>query len=90
VGTWVDMRRELPRILLAFRDERQAYGIRNQWLGGRDSNPDTQIQSLSEVQPPQQDQLLRPAKHGQLRQNPQYRRKKKYPNDFDFEDDTLP
>jgi hypothetical protein len=45
--------------------------ILNQWLGGRDSNPDTQIQSSFDHSPNQRVQRLSTAKHGKLRQNPQ-------------------
>jgi hypothetical protein len=62
--------------------------LASQWLGGRDSNPDTQLQSLSEPPAPQQDQALSPAKHGQLRQNPQYSRNKNF--EVDAAEDTLP
>jgi hypothetical protein len=57
------------------------------WLGGRDSNPDTQIQSSIEVLPNQQDQALTAADLEHVGQNPQYSRNKDY---FDFEEDTLP
>jgi hypothetical protein len=44
------------------------------WLGRRDSNPDTQIQSPSEPESNQQNQQLSPADSGKVRQNPQRRR----------------
>jgi hypothetical protein len=47
-----------------------------EWLGGRDSNPDTQIQSLSKGEANKQDQQLRPAKRGKGWQNPQDSRKR--------------
>jgi hypothetical protein len=53
--------------------------VRRDWLGGRDSNPDTQIQSPSESEANQQDQRLNLAKRGQLRQNPQCSRNGDYP-----------
>jgi hypothetical protein len=47
--------------------------LQNHWLGGRDSNPDTQIQSS---RADQQYQRLSWAKRGQIRQNPQDSRNK--------------
>ena len=41
------------------------------WLGRRDSNPDTQIQSPFEVRTPQSDQQYTTVDHGELRQSPQ-------------------
>jgi hypothetical protein len=49
-------------------------GSPNLWLGARDSNPDTQIQSSLGLQANPQDQRLSPAKWRELRQNPQYSR----------------
>jgi hypothetical protein len=60
--------------------------LKNEWLGRRDSNPDTQIQSLFQVEADQSDQQLNLAKAGEIRQNPQHGRNK----DFDFEEETLP
>jgi hypothetical protein len=57
------------------------------WLGGRDSNPDTQIQSLFDRQPDQSNQPLSSANCEQSRQNPQYRRNEE---EVDFEEQTLP
>jgi len=51
----------------------------NEWLGGRDSNPDTQIQSLISPPDSKANQQLRSAKRGRVRQNPQRRRKKSGP-----------
>jgi hypothetical protein len=48
----------------------------NEWLGGRDSNPDTQIQSLSEDREGTGNQQLGPAECGEGRQNPQDSRNK--------------
>jgi hypothetical protein len=53
---------------------RRAKSWKDEWLGRRDSNPDTQIQSSLQPQAAQQDQGLNPAKSGEVRQNPQYRR----------------
>jgi hypothetical protein len=47
------------------------------WLGGRDSNPDTQIQSLISPVDFKQNQQLNSANRGRVRQNPQRRRNKK-------------
>ena len=44
------------------------------WLGGRDSNPDTQIQSLSNDGHDIEDKGLSSAERGKVRQNPQYGR----------------
>jgi hypothetical protein len=52
--------------------------FQNQWLGGRDSNPDTQIQSLSEDAASKEDQQPSPANRAQTGQNPQRRRKKSF------------
>jgi hypothetical protein len=52
------------------------------WLGGRDSNPDRQIQNPEKDQAAQQDQGLTLADHGEVRRNPQLRRNKS--------DDALP
>src|SRR5579885_3449251 len=67
----------------------------NQWLGGRDSNPDTQIQSFLQAQADQQNQQLSSADCGGVRPNPQYSRNKEQQasyrvNGFDSEEDTLP
>ncbi|HZQ54461.1 MAG TPA: site-specific integrase [Bryobacteraceae bacterium] len=69
--------------------------LRNQWLGGRDSNPDTQIQSFLQAQADQQNQQLSSADCGGVRPNPQYSRNKEQQawhrvNGFDSEEDTLP
>jgi hypothetical protein len=53
------------------------------WLGGRDSNPDRQIQSSFEHSPNQRVQRLGAAKHGKVRQNPQYSRNEDW-LDFDW------
>ena len=76
------------------------------WLGRRDSNPDTQIQSSLKSAPAQSDQQLSPANLGEVGQNPQHARDAgadlveiprrprleapSRPADFDFEEDTLP
>ena len=49
----------------------------NEWLGGRDSNPDTQIQSLISPVDSKGNQQLRSANRGRVRQNPQRRRNTK-------------
>jgi hypothetical protein len=59
------------------------------WLGGRDSNPDTQIQSSFEAQADQQNQSLSTVKREQLRQNPQYSRNENCPNFESRENDNL-
>jgi hypothetical protein len=46
----------------------------NYWLGGRDSNPDTQIQSSLEGPSGQYNQGVSSADQGQVRQNPQHGR----------------
>ncbi len=48
--------------------------LKNEWLGRRDSNPDTQIQSSFEAQAAQWNQELSSANCGEVRQNPQCRR----------------
>jgi len=65
----------------------------NEWLGGRDSNPDRQIQSSPNDVPSQQLQSFRMAQHGELRQNPEDSRKKNKKRKqllWDLEADTLP
>jgi hypothetical protein len=57
------------------------------WLGGRDSNPDTQIQSPLHTLPLQHHQQDTSADHGQIRQTPQQTRNE---DCFDLEDETLP
>jgi hypothetical protein len=57
------------------------------WLGGRDSNPDIQIQSLFKAPADQSNQPLSSADCEQLRQNPQYCRNEQ---EVDFEEQTLP
>jgi len=49
------------------------------WLGGRDSNPDTQIQSLSAPPDSKENQQDDSANAGKARQNPQHSRNKKRP-----------
>ena len=46
-------------------------GFQNEWLGGRDSNPDRQIQSLSRAADAKGNQQLSPANSGQVGRNPQ-------------------
>jgi hypothetical protein len=52
--------------------------LRNQqdWLGGRDSNPDRQIQSPSQADGEKEDQGLGSGSQEEVRQNPQHRRNK--------------
>ena len=47
------------------------------WLGGRDSDPDTQIPSPSGSNESKEDQRPDSADHGEVRQNTQPRRNKK-------------
>src|SRR5579884_3988073 len=67
--------------------DRVPVGSPGEWLGGRDSNPDTQIQSPIEALDPQQDQALRLAEFGELQQDPQRGRNAA---EWNFEEDTLP
>jgi len=46
------------------------------WLGRRDSNPDTQIQSSSKDESAQSDQKVSSANQGEVGQNPQHGRNK--------------
>ena len=48
--------------------------LSNEWLGGRDSNPDTQIQSLISPTDSEGNQQLESETRGRVRQNPQRRR----------------
>ena len=64
--------------------------LQNVWLGGRDSNPDTQIQSLFEGQEDNNDQQLSSADSGEVRQNPQYSRDEESRLANDDEEETLP
>jgi hypothetical protein len=61
--------------------------FQNVWLGGRDSNPDTQIQSPFEAHENKADQQLSSANLGEVRQNPQQCRNELA---LDWEEDTLP
>ena len=72
----VGRKRDTQTTGLRINTRMSANPFKIRWLGGRDSNPDTQIQSLSEDAPTQEDQQLNPANHGKNRQNPQRRRKK--------------
>jgi hypothetical protein len=47
------------------------------WLGGRDSNPDRQIQSSSQLRADKEDQGVVSASHEETGQNPQHLRNKK-------------
>jgi hypothetical protein len=59
------------------------------WLGGRDSNPDTQIQSSFEGLPDQWNQSVAGEEQGEVGQNPQHGRK--YGRCYaDVEEETLP
>ena len=49
--------------------------LRNEWLGGRDLNPDTQSQSLYEASDSKADQQVR-SNRGRVQQDPQSPRKK--------------
>src|SRR5438105_6210231 len=55
--------------------------LQNVWLGGRDSNPDTQIQSSLQGAEGKEDQRLEPADQGEPRQNAQRRRNKRTRNE---------
>jgi hypothetical protein len=69
-------------------DEPRSGGVfAEKWLGGRDSNPDTQIQSPNKYLSFQQDQALSGADLEQLRQNPQHGRNDDW---CPSEEDTLP
>ena len=61
--------------------------LQNVWLGGRDSNPDTQIQSPLGPAENETDQQLGSANLGEVRQNPQQCRNELA---LDWEEDTLP
>jgi hypothetical protein len=50
--------------------------VGNEWLGGRDSNPDTQIQSPFGASDSEGNQSLGSANHGEVRQDPQHHRNK--------------
>src|SRR5579863_10482161 len=65
---------DCPTLGGAQRLQRRALG--REWLGGRDSNPDTQIQSLISPVDSKGNQQLRSAKRGKVRQNPQRGRNK--------------
>ena len=54
--------------------------VEGNWLGGRDSNPDTQIQSLKPPADSKADQQPNSADSGKVRQNPQPRRNQDSPN----------
>jgi hypothetical protein len=54
--------------------------LANEWLGGRDSNPDTQIQSLISPTDSKGNQQLTSADRGRALQTPQRRRNKKNPH----------
>ena len=62
------------------RKRRESDGFRevlpNEWLGGRDSNHDMQIQNLLSPADSKGNQQLSSANRGRVRQNPQRRRKK--------------
>jgi hypothetical protein len=61
--------------------------LRNEWLGGRDSNPDIQIQTPIDLLASQQDEQVGTADCGEVRQNPQCRRKEE---EVYLEEETLP
>jgi len=66
--------------------------FRNKWLGRRDSNPDTQIQSPSDGAADQQNQGVTEEEVEGVRQKTQCSRNTESPGDHGFgrEEDTLP
>jgi len=64
----------LPQCDLTLKSKRPEEVLPNEWLGGRDSNPDTQIQSPSPPIDSKPAQQLTSANSRQDRQNPQCRR----------------